>query len=53
MINFVTEFYRYYRISYFSCVDLRYKGDLSYKIHIVAQFLCLSKDIRRLSFYGH
>jgi len=53
MITFVTEFYHYYRICSFSCVDLRYKGDLNYKIYIVAQFLCLSKDIRRLSLCIH
>ena len=53
MIAFVTELYRFYCISYFSCVDLRYKGDFSYKIYIVAQFLCLNEDTIRLSLCGH
>lgn len=50
MITFVTKFYRF---SYFYCIDLCYKGDLSYKIYIVARFLCLSEDTRRLSLCGY
>lgn len=53
MITFITKFYRFYHFCYFSCVDLHYKGDLSYKIYIVARFQSLSEDTRRLSLCGH